>query len=194
MTTLKKGFTLIELLIVIGILAVLATITVLVLNPAQLFAQARDSQRISDLNSTKSAITLYLTTVKSGVDLGDASANFTCGTNFSATVDGVASTFAVATTAVTTGHDGVFTVTGLGWVPVNLASTTGGAPIPVLPRDPVNDATYHYLYSCNNTARTFELNSMMESERYANGGADDVENTDGGDDENVYEVGTNLAL
>jgi prepilin-type N-terminal cleavage/methylation domain-containing protein len=41
-----KGFTLIELLIVIAILAILATAVVLVLNPAQILAQARDAQRI----------------------------------------------------------------------------------------------------------------------------------------------------
>ena len=35
---MKKGFTLIELVIVIGILAILATVVVLVLNPAQLLA------------------------------------------------------------------------------------------------------------------------------------------------------------
>ena len=59
---MKKGFTLIELVIVIGILAILATVVILVLNPAQLLAQARDSQRISDLGSVKSAIALYLAT------------------------------------------------------------------------------------------------------------------------------------
>ena len=62
---MKKGFTLIELLIVIGVLAILATSVVLVLNPAQMIAQARDSQRISDLSSIKSAIALYLTTAAS---------------------------------------------------------------------------------------------------------------------------------
>ncbi|MGC9603563.1 MAG: type II secretion system protein, partial [Minisyncoccia bacterium] len=41
------GFTLIELLVVIGILGTLATAVVLVLNPAQLLAQARDSTRLS---------------------------------------------------------------------------------------------------------------------------------------------------
>ena len=59
---MKKGFTLIELLIVIAILAILATTVVLVLNPAQILAQARDAQRISDLSSIKSAIALYLAT------------------------------------------------------------------------------------------------------------------------------------
>ena len=62
---MKKGFTLIELLIVIGILAILATVVVLVLNPAQLLAQARDSQRMSDLGSLKNAIALYLATADS---------------------------------------------------------------------------------------------------------------------------------
>ena len=59
----KKGFTLIELLIVIGILAILIAAVVVVLNPAQLLKQARDSQRMSDVGSLESAINLYLATV-----------------------------------------------------------------------------------------------------------------------------------
>ncbi len=58
---LKKGFTLVELLIVIGILAVLATATVLILNPGELLAQGRDSSRISDMNTLNSAMSVYLT-------------------------------------------------------------------------------------------------------------------------------------
>src|SRR3989344_8684487 len=60
---MTKGFTLIELLIVIAILAVLSTAVVLVLNPAELLKQGRDSTRISDLASINSAIALYLTDV-----------------------------------------------------------------------------------------------------------------------------------
>ncbi len=189
---MKKGFTLIELLIVIGILAVLATITVLVLNPAQLFAQARDSQRISDLDSMKGAIALYLTTVVT-TDLGnDTGGAFTCGTNFGGSAAGASSTFAATTLA----HGGVLTVDGAGWVAVNIASTTGGSPLPRLPRDPVNTTStgYAYGYSCDNTNKTFELNANMESARYQNGGADDVESTDGGNNSGIYEVGTDPAL
>jgi prepilin-type N-terminal cleavage/methylation domain-containing protein len=47
----KAGFTLIELLIVIGILAILATVVVLVLNPTEMFKQARDSQRLSETDA-----------------------------------------------------------------------------------------------------------------------------------------------
>ena len=61
----QRGFTLLELLIVIAILAILAAVVIIVLNPAQTLAQARDSQRLSDLATMKSAISLYLTTVSS---------------------------------------------------------------------------------------------------------------------------------
>ena len=55
----QKGFTLIELLIVIAIIAILAVVVVLTLNPAELLRQARDSNRISDFATIKSALALY---------------------------------------------------------------------------------------------------------------------------------------
>lgn len=195
----KKGFTLIELLIVIGILAVLATITVLVLNPAQLFAQARDSQRLSDLGSLKGAISLYLTSVTGPSLQGrPGSVDFTCGTNFGSDKSGVATPF----TAATILHAGVFTTAGAGWVAVNLDGTTGGSPLSTLPRDPASaGTTYFYGYSCDDSAKTFELDAKMESDRYKCDGPNDVEATDGGNKgapgscaAAYYETGTDPGL
>lgn len=55
------GFTLLELLIVIGIMVILGTVLVLVLNPAETLKKARDNQRISDLATLKTAVGLYVT-------------------------------------------------------------------------------------------------------------------------------------
>lgn len=54
--TIKKGFTLIELLVVIGIIGILAAIVVIAVNPGRQFAQARDTQRRSDLLGITNAI------------------------------------------------------------------------------------------------------------------------------------------
>ena len=52
----NKGFTLIEILVVMGIIAVLATIVLVAVNPARQFAQARDTQRSSNVNTLLNAI------------------------------------------------------------------------------------------------------------------------------------------
>lgn len=68
----NKGFTLIEILLVIGIIAVLATVVIVALDPATRFADARDSRRLSDIQSILSAAQQYLVdnqgTLPSGID------------------------------------------------------------------------------------------------------------------------------
>jgi type IV pilus assembly protein PilA len=52
----QKGFTLIEILVVIGIIAILAAVVIVALNPARQFAQARNTQRSSNVNTLLNAV------------------------------------------------------------------------------------------------------------------------------------------
>jgi len=194
----SKGFTLIELLIVIGILAILVTITIVILNPAQMFAQARDSQRMTDLETINKAISYYLAGATTP-DMDDAYGGF-CGTNFTSTFGAGATTslrcggtctYQSLTAGATT------TVSGDGWVPIDFTQMFTGATISDLPIDPTNtggSTGLAYSYGCNNTTKTYELNANLESERYSTGGSDDRESRDGGNQTTLYETGNDPAL
>ncbi|TSC83111.1 MAG: Uncharacterized protein G01um101419_262 [Parcubacteria group bacterium Gr01-1014_19] len=188
MNTSKRGFTLIELLIVIGILAILATAVILILNPVELFKQARDSQRISDLATMKSALAFYLSTVTGG-SLG------TAGTCYvyepaGATIADCGGRHAAASFS----KSAILLADGTGWMPVDFDDVPGGSPLSVLPRDPQSSAGKFYSYVGNTLAGTFEMNADMESGRYGSGGKDDVESVDGGDKADIYEVGNDPGL
>ncbi len=194
----QKGFTLLELLIVIGILAILSTTMVLIINPAELLRRARDSQRISDLATLKTAIGYYITNASTPY-LGGANTNSTCngggGTKTMwATTSGVSAT---GWTAWTYSSSTLQKTDGTGWVPINFNSLTGGSPIGALPIDPANSSatanpSLYYVYTCDATNLTFEIDANMESAYYRNGGTGDVESTDGGDNPYLFEVGTVL--
>lgn len=186
MKTQQKGFTLLELLIVIAILAVLATVAVLVINPVEYLRQARDSQRMNDLAAVKGALDLY-SSATSSPSLGACP---TVNTAARCSFAGGASPFA-SPNALACGANTGIGVTGAAtnWVDVNLASLAGGSPLPKLPADPTNNATYFYAYACNNTSSTYELDANFESVKFAG-----METDDGGSNTTFYEIGTALTF
>ncbi len=190
----QKGFTLIELLIVVSIIAILSVFVILTLNPAEILKQARDSQRTSDMSTLKSAISLYLQDVSSpsigSVGACYGSAPLTpnsagCGGRMAASDTAVTTTTAAAAASTTGG----------GWIPINFASIVAGSPVGSEPVDPVNNATYFYSYAtAGSPTFHFEIDAKMESTKYSASGTSDVESTDGGNNNAVYEVGTSLGL
>lgn len=220
----QKGFTLLELLIVISIIAILSVALIIVLNPAETLKKSRDTQRISDLATLKTAIGIYTTTIASPTLAGSTntackSGNSGGGAGTYASGDNVYFSYpsdspgaSITDTTLDTGSTSVpaagqvtntnlTNVDGTGWLPINMASISGGSPLSNLPIDPVNTITsvsavastdLVYRYACNATSLTYEIDVQLESTAFT---VDDNKKTkDGGNNANYYEVGTNLKI
>lgn len=187
----KNGFTLIELLIVIAIIAILSVVVVLTLNPAEMLRQARDSNRVADLNTLETAISL---------SLASGNYNLASSTGYSACYLSTPSG-----TGTTTAKCGIFTSGGItsnssssaanyrkinssGWVPIDFTQVAGGTPFGSIPIDPVNNAHYYYAYAAN-AAGLYEMGALLESKKYTSGSNSLVTTSTA-----IYETGATLTL
>lgn len=193
MLSLKKGFTLIEILVVVGILAVLATAVILVLNPADYLKQSRDSVRISDLQNINRALNLY--SVSGGDSFGNPTKVYVsipgpddCSGLGLPDISGDPQRNTYECSSATDYKKN----NGDGWIPVNFVSIPQGSPLSVLPVDPLNTVVggHYYTYAVG----SWEITAIMESDKYGIDGSSDVVTTDGGTSDARYEVGTELDL
>ena len=192
---MKKGFTLIELLIVIAIVAVLSVVVLITLNPVELLRQGRDSTRFSDMASIKSAIAYYLYGTSDQTQFNGTSSNcyvYRVGAQTHGTACGARyGTFAVVSSSITK-------TDATGWIPVNLSlvpAGSGGAPLATWPIDPAHPTvnitfatqTFYTYVASTSPIGFYEISARLESTKFSSSSE-----TDGGNNANLYEVGTNL--
>ncbi|TSA45378.1 type II secretion system protein [bacterium] len=191
-----RGFTLIELLIVIAILAVLSTAVVLVLNPAELLKQGRDSTRISDLAAVNGAISLWVADVLNSSGNWPAAAKELCTASTTQPSGFNNGTACVVNTNTTS--------TGVNsWVPLDFSLIAAGSPLSRLPMDPNNTSTNcslgtpavcQYALYASTTVGSYKIITQMESVKFRTSGSADVTSKDGGTSNNWYEVGSMMSL
>ncbi len=165
--TALKGFTLVELLVVIAIIAILAAVVVLIINPLELTRRGRDAARLTDLANLQNAINVAVqeSTGSGTVAVLCKGSSYPC--------NGSSAT-------------GTRTSDGTGWVKADL-SAQKSVSVPTLPVDPTNSTAYHYTYCADKDQ--WEIDTALESDQQK-----DKMKNDGGNEDDKYEVGSNLSL
>ena len=142
-----KGFTLLEVMVVTTILATLATTTLVTLNPTELLAQMRDSQRITIIGMLRDAISLLVADAPT-TNLGD-----TTRVHISLPSNDPNCTDIVGLPALPSGMfyrcvtaANLTRIDGQGWIPLNFNNIVGGSPFTVLPTDITNTPALFYSY------------------------------------------------
>lgn len=190
----SPSFTLLELLVVIALLAVLAAVTVVVIQPAELLKRSRDTARTNDLGSIHRALA-YLSSLTSGLSFGTSNTVYISVPDPALAAGQTSACPNMGLPALPSGWSyrcvsqaDLRKINGAGWIPVDFTQFPGGAPLSVLPIDPVNEAASGRYYTYV-TGGSWELTALFESEKQSEKAA-----KDGGVDPAMYEVGTNLKL
>src|SRR3989344_6751548 len=186
----KSGFTLIELLLVVGVLGVILTVTVLLINPIEFLKQSRDAVRISDLRATNDALNLIQVYNPSALGSPDNIIYVSLPSATSPSCDPSLPTPPGGWSYNCETEADYRRVDGNGWIPVNFTSLSIGSPLSALPIDPINTATDGLYYTF--VKGSWELNAQMESLAYNDGGEKNVVGGDGGDTNLLYELGSKL--
>jgi prepilin-type N-terminal cleavage/methylation domain-containing protein len=191
---MNKAFTLVEVLIVVGVLAIIASFFVLILNPAQFLAQSRDSRRINDAKTLSGAVNLAKTfgdafdytepnLVYISLPAINSGANDDCRLVDYPTLPALTGIWEYRCNA---NLSNLRKVDGSGWVPINFSSLGVKNPLSVLPSDPVNNASQgsYYTYSQGFNFSEYSITSKLDSNKYLN----EVASNDGGNITDSYET------
>ncbi|MCX7616036.1 MAG: type II secretion system GspH family protein [Patescibacteria group bacterium] len=193
----NKSFTLVEILIVIGILSILFSAVVLVLNPVEYFKRARDSKRIADINQLALLISNYKYKGNRALSLGSAntlylslpSANQDCSDlNLPKLPSGWS--YRCVSSA------NLLKIDGTGWIPINLTGSLSSLGTSSLPIDPTNSDTenLYYFYATDGVGKFVVGARNFESFDYKPGGDKEISSSDGGISDYSYEKGDNLSF
>lgn len=185
----RRSFTLIEMLVVLAIVAVLSTVVILALNPAELIKQSRDTTRFSDLATLNTAVNIFNTDVSGGF-LGTSTIVYLSIPDTSKTCNNLGLQAPTGWTYNCVTATSTRNTNGTGWVPINLNSISAGAPISALPVDPQNTtSTSYYAYVAGSGA--WQISSKIESQKYS---AQVTASPTNSYDPGLYTVGTNTSL
>ena len=179
----SKSFTLLELLIVIGILAVLSTALIMVIRPAEQFRKGRDSSRVSQLDSLRTALNMAL---MENIDLGeDHTVYLSLPSNDPSCSDLTLPPLPNLWTYHCSNSSNYRKIDGTGWIPINFTELVT-VNLPALPIDPLNNTTYYFTYT---TGGSYELTALLESPERHEPALNDGDAFPG-----LYAVGTSLNL
>lgn len=138
----RSGFTLIEVIIVIAILGILVSALLIVINPSQKLAEARDAKRIADLKQIGTSLNAFYT-------IRGYYPAVTC------TYQGWERSEYPGDTGDCTGNKSQFMeyLPDGGWIKL----------VPIDPQHPLNSSTNGYLYQDQNGGRGFCLLAHLEN-------------------------------
>jgi type II secretory pathway pseudopilin PulG len=151
-------------LVVIAIIAILAVVVVLTLNPAELLRQSRDANRLSDLATLSSAINLYTTDQSgaSGFSLGNPASSYLSIPDTTSTCANIGFASGNVCVSATSSRN----IDGTGWIPLSFKNISTGSPLSSLPLDPSNTSSSGLYHTYSTTGSTYQLIAAMESQKY----------------------------
>jgi prepilin-type N-terminal cleavage/methylation domain-containing protein len=190
----RRAFTLVEVLVVVGLIAVLTTVVLLTLNPLDFLKQGRDSTRLNDLSNLLRTLN-YIKAESPQTFFGNPKTIYISRPDPNLTGDSTSTCPNMNLPSLPNDYsyqcvsqENLKKTDGKGWIPIDFRNQAIFR-LSKLPTDPKNDENYYYTYVYDPNTQSFEIDTVLESKKQKH-----LLSKDNGDNDNLYELGTNLTL